>query len=98
MAKRKSPVIEGAKRLERGLSKSGQRLARAVELGVENWQRRSRKSARQRRDGALRSVLQNSAFAAGTAVREASWATSDLMRALGRRDPRRLFLRALLPR
>jgi hypothetical protein len=98
MANTTSKAAREAKRVERGLSKASQRLARAVELGLESWQRRRDKSARRRRDGAVEDALRNTAFAAGTIVKEASWASSDFIRALGRRrDPRRLFLRALLP-
>ena len=85
--------------LEKGFSKASQRLARAVELGIGSWQKRRDKSAGQRRDGALRGAVGNSAFAVGTTLKEASWAPADFFRGAGRRrDPRRLFLRALLPR
>jgi hypothetical protein len=94
----KSTESKAARQLERGVSKASQRMARAVELGLDNWQRQREKSARKKRDGAVRDALRNSASTAGTIVKEASWATSDLFRAFGRRrDPRRLFLRALLP-
>lgn len=89
---------DSVQRVERGLSKSSQRVARAVELSLSSWQRRRKKSAKKRRDGAVRDALQNSAFAAGKAAKEASWASSDFFGSLGRRrDPRRIFLRAILP-
>jgi hypothetical protein len=98
MAKGKSRAGDTIKRLERGASMASQRLARAVELGLDQWQSQRKKSSLKRRDGAIRDALKNSALAAGTLVKEASWAPSDLFRAFGRRrDPRRRFLRALLP-
>lgn len=98
MAKGSSWQKKNGKRVEQGLSKASQRVARAVELSLESWTRRSKKSAKKRRDGAVRDAVQNSAFAAGKAAKEVSWASSDLFRALGRRrDPRRIFLRAVLP-
>lgn len=91
----------GAKRvqvLERGVSNGGQRLALAVEIGLTNWNRRRNKSAKKRRDGAVRDALQNATFAAGRALREASWAPSDMISTLGpERSPRRALARALLP-
>jgi hypothetical protein len=82
-----------------GASKASQRLARAVELGFDSWRRRRDKSADKRRDGGLKDALKNGAFAIGTTIKEASWASSDFFHGLGRkRDPRRLLLRALLPK
>jgi hypothetical protein len=98
MPKAGSTLTKGTRRVERGLSKASQRIGRSVELGLAAWRKRRSRSARDRRDGALRDVLQNSAFAAAKAAKEASWASSDFIRALGRRrDPRRVLLRALLP-
>ncbi len=91
-------ATRGTGRVERGLSKASQRVGRAVELGLASWQKRRDRSAKRRRDGAIRDAVANSAFAVGTAAKEASWASSDFLRALGRRrDPRRFLLRALLP-
>ena len=82
-----------------GASKASQRLARAVELGIEGWRDRRDRSAEKSRDGALKDALKNGAFALGTTIKEASWASSDFFAGLGRkRDPRRLLLRALLPK
>jgi len=83
----------------RGASNASQRLARAVELGFDNWRRERDRSAEDRRDGALKNALKNGVFAVGTTIKEASWASSDFFRGLGRkRDPRRMLLRALLPK
>jgi hypothetical protein len=97
MAKSKASKSNG-RRIVNGTTRASQRVARAVELGLQSWVKRRKKSAKKRRDGALRDALQNAGFAAGRTFREASWASSDFFGALGRRrDPRRLFLRAILP-
>jgi hypothetical protein len=84
--------------LERGVSKASQRITRAVELGVFRWQKKRRRSSKKKRDGALRDAIENGLFAAGVALKEASWAPGDLFKPLGpKRDPRLVLVRALLP-
>jgi len=96
--KKYSKGSKGAQKLEKGVSKASQRVARAVELGLMSWDRKRSKSGRNKRDGAVRDAVRNSVFAAGKALREASWAPTDFFSGVSRRrDPRRIFLRAILP-
>jgi hypothetical protein len=98
MSKASSMAGKGAKRVEKGLTKASQRVARAVELGLVSWRKQRDKSSKRRLNGAIRDAFRNSVFAAGKAAKEASWGSSDFIGALGRRqDPRRIILRAILP-
>jgi hypothetical protein len=80
--KRYTKGLRDVQRLERGASKATRRLARAVEEGVATYHRRSNKSGRKKRDGAIRDVFDNLSIAAGDALQVASRAPRDLARGL----------------
>jgi hypothetical protein len=94
--KRTSKRLRNLQTFERGISAASHRVANAVEIGLDNWQREHARA--KRRDGRVGAAWAATAFAAGRMAREASWAPSDLFFRLGRRmDPRRLFVRAIFP-
>jgi hypothetical protein len=67
---------------ERQASKGVHRLVKSVEAGVREWRDATDRSARKRKDGALRDVLENSARAVGKQIRVASRAPQDAVRAV----------------
>src|SRR5262249_22642706 len=94
--KKISKRLRNFQNLERGMSAAAHRLANAVEIGVDNWERERKRN--KQKDGPLGSAWAATAFAAGRTAREASWAPSDLFFRLGKRmDPRRLVARAIFP-
>lgn len=92
-----SKQLKGLQQFERGLSKAMNRIASSVDEGLRVWRKSSDKSARKKRDGAIRDALKNYARAAGKQVRIASWATIDLAKAVPHLRPRRLLARLFVP-
>lgn len=68
--------------LERHASKGLHRLVKSVEAGVREWREATDRSARKRKDGALRDALENSARAVSKQIRVASRVPQDAARAL----------------
>jgi hypothetical protein len=83
--KKKMKRSKGTKeiqKLESGASKAERRLARAVLVGLNSWDKRRSKSASKRKDGALRDSVKNGARAVSKLVSEAAKAPSDLIDSL----------------
>jgi hypothetical protein len=81
--KRKPRYSRGTKdlqRLERGMTRATHRIARAVAKGLDTYDSESRKSARRRRDGAMREAFENMALAWGDAAAEAAKAPYEIAR------------------
>jgi hypothetical protein len=95
--KRYSKRLKGLQKIERGVSKAMHRLASSVDEGLRVWRKSSDRSAREKRDGAIRDALKNYAKAMGKQIRIASWAPADLARAVPEISPRRLLARIFLP-
>jgi len=79
----------------RGFVKASRRLVRAVARGMSTYLKESDKSARKKRDGAMRDFNLNVADAIGTSLRQASGITADLARSLNTRGWRRSMRRSL---
>lgn len=77
-SKRYRPLQE----FERHASKGVHRLVQSVEAGIAEWRKATDRSARKRKDGALRDALENSARAVSKQIRVASRAPKDAARAL----------------
>jgi hypothetical protein len=77
-SKRRKNVQE----FERHASKGIHRLVKSVEAGVREWREATDRSARKRKDGALRDVLENSARAVSKQIRVASRVPQDAARAI----------------
>ena len=74
--------LKQVQKLERGLSTASQRASRAMEKGLKTYRKRRNKSARKKRDGALRDALQNWSIGLGRALRVGSDAPYDVTREL----------------
>jgi hypothetical protein len=91
--RKESKELRGLLRAERATTKAASRLTRAVARGLEEYQRRSEKSANKRRDGAIHDMARNAAAAVGEVMREASEVPSDLAKAI---SPRPKVVRRVL--
>ncbi len=85
-------------RAEFGVSKAAKRLANAVSDGLDTYVRRSNRSARKRKDGALKDLVKNSTRGAGKTLRKVTKVPRALSKALPARALRKtarglLFLR-----
>ena len=76
------PGLRSVQELERGMSEAGETLAKAVSRGLTVYRKRSNKSSRKRRDGAIRDAVQNWTKAVGKTVRDASDAPYDMVKTL----------------
>jgi len=87
-----------AQRFESSMSRATNRVARGVEIGLQEWRERSEKSAKKKKDGLVRDAWKNSITAGAKAVREVSWSPTDFFGTFNRRlAPQRIILRAILP-
>ena len=83
--KKKRKYTRGLKdlqKLERGLSKAARRLSRAAAGGVSLYRRRSNKSSRKKRDGAIKDGLENWTRGLGKAVRKSGDGPYDIAKSL----------------
>jgi hypothetical protein len=78
--KKYSRGLKDIQRLEDGLSRASQRLGRSVERSLRTYRKRRNKSARRRKDGAIRDGLENVSIGFGRALRVASDAPYDVAR------------------
>jgi hypothetical protein len=90
--KKYSRGLKTAQRFERGLSKGAHRFARATETALATWRKYSDRSARKKRDGAIRDAPLNYAKAVSRAAPEAARVLVDLAKGLPRLRLPRLFL------
>ena len=79
-----SIYMRDSARTERAVSKASWRVTDAVAIGIDKYRKDSDKSARKRRDGAIKDFPKNLAKAAGKTVRKASWIGNDVAKALRR--------------
>ncbi len=89
--KKYSRGLRDLQRLGAGSVRAAERIGRAVEVGLRGYRRRSNKSARKGRDGALRDAFENAAIAAGKAIEASARAPRDLAKGL---DTKRMWRRA----
>ena len=87
--RKESKELKGLLKAERAASKAASKLSRAVARGVEEYRRRSEKSARKRKDGAVADLARNVASSVGEAVRGASEVPAQLTRAIDPKTVRR---------
>lgn len=88
--KKYSKGLRDVQRLERGLSKASHRMVSAVEKGMRTYRRRSEKSARKAKDGALRDSFVNVAVASSETLAESAKIPLDLMEGV---DTKRVWKR-----
>jgi hypothetical protein len=90
-----SKDLEELQRMERHLTRSTHRMARATEKGISYYRTLNRKSARKKRDGVLRDFVPNTGLAMSRAMREASPIPFDIARAMNTKQNRRRLRRQL---
>jgi hypothetical protein len=78
--RRYSSGLKEVQKAELGLVKASQRLSRAAERGLRTYRKRRDKSARKRKDGAIRDALENWSRGLGRAMRVGSDAPYDFAR------------------
>jgi hypothetical protein len=100
--KKYSRGLKNVQRLEDGLTLASKRLGSGVERGFGNYRKRRNKSARRKKDGAVRDWLENSSGGLSNGLRVASDAPYDVARKLNSkrfgkqfRDSIRFFTRPL---
>jgi hypothetical protein len=100
--KKYSRGLKNVQRLEDGLTLASKRLGRSVDRGFGNYRKRRNKSARRKKDGAIRDWVENSSGGFSNGLRVASDAPYDVARKLNSkrfgkqfRDSIRFFTRPL---
>ena len=88
--KKYSKGLRDVQRLERGLSKASHRMVSAVEKGVRTYRKRSEKSARRTKDGALRDSFVNVAVASSETLAKSAKIPLDLIESV---DTKRVWKR-----
>ncbi|MBW8875649.1 MAG: hypothetical protein JF614_11860 [Acidobacteria bacterium] len=80
--KKYSRGLKAPQKVEQGLSRSAERLAEAVADGLTRYRRRENRSARKKRDGAIKDALRNIGRGAEKALRTGSRAPTDFTKRL----------------
>ncbi len=90
-----SKGLEEIQLMERHLTRASHRMARAIEKGISQYRGSSTKSAKKKRDGAIRDFIPNSGIAMTRALKEAYPIPSDIARAFNTKPMRRRIRRQL---
>ena len=96
--KRKRRYSKGLKeiqRMERHLTRSAHRMARATEKGITTYRKLSIKSASQKKDGAILDFIPNSGIALSRSLRIASTIPYDISQAMDTPQNRKRLKRQL---
>lgn len=91
-----SKRLRNVQEFERNASKAVHRFTRSIEQGVRQWRKSTDRSARRRKDGAIRDALDNYAKATGKQLRVMSRVPVDIVRAVRSLKIRKV-VRRLLP-
>lgn len=83
--KKYSDGLKEVQKLELGLTNASRRLSDAVERGLTTYRRRRNKSARRKKDGAIRDGIENISIGFGRFLRVASDAPYDVTRKINTR-------------
>jgi hypothetical protein len=93
--KRYTKELEEVQRMEGHLTRSAQRMARATEKGITSYRKLSIKSAKKKKDGAIRDFIPNSGIAMSHSLREASQLPYDIAKAMDTPQNRKRLKRQL---
>jgi hypothetical protein len=85
-----SKTYERHQKAERRMTSASRRLARAVLVGIETWEKERDRSSRKKKDGAMRDAPENLAKAYGEALKEASRVPEELVKGARVYMPRKL--------
>ena len=100
---KKKKYTKGSKEVQRlgeGVTRASARVARAVGVGMTTFDKRSKRSSKKRKDGALVDIVENSARGVSKTFKKASGAPEDLAKKIKLkrlRKPTRSLLRAARP-
>jgi hypothetical protein len=86
---RTSDGLRDAERFGHHASRASSRLTRAISRGFRTYEKERERSARKRRDGALRDVLENAALGLGATMRTASGVPYEVAQGTNTRGVRR---------
>ncbi len=86
-----SRELRDVEQMEHHLGRAAQRTARAMAEGLDTYRRRSRRSAKRRRDGALRDLPRNAAAGMAETLRGVSRVPVDLAQAADTPTVRRVL-------
>ena len=91
--RRFSKGLEEIQAMERHLTRASHRIVRGAEKGIANYRRNSLRSAKKKRDGALRDLIPNSGIAMTHALKEVGAVPNDIAQALNTKPMRRRIRR-----
>jgi hypothetical protein len=87
--KKYSPGLEDIQRLEGNAVKIANRATRALSKGIETYDEERKRSAKEKKDGAVEDFVHNSAKAASATLKEASDLPIDLAEAVNMKSYRK---------
>jgi hypothetical protein len=93
--RRYSKGLREVQELEASLSRGARRAARAAQMGTGTYERARRRSARKRRDGAIRDFVPNMGEGLSESLREASKIPSEVADSFDTKSTRRLTRRRI---
>jgi hypothetical protein len=93
--RRYSKGLEEVQEMERHLTRSMHRVARATEKGIASYRKRSQKSAEEKKDGAIKDFIPNSGRAISLTLKEISPLPDDLAKVMDTERNRRRLRRQL---
>jgi|SaaInl7_200m_RNA_FD_contig_61_342262_length_1763_multi_7_in_0_out_0_3 hypothetical protein len=93
--RRYSNGLDEIQEMERHLTRASHRMVRSVEKGIANYRLNSIKSAKKKRDGAIRDFIPNSGIAMTHALKEVGPIPNDIARAINTKPMRRRIRRQL---
>lgn len=93
--RRYSKELEEIQQVERQFARSTHRIARASEKGIASYRKLSTKSAKKKKDGAIKDFIPNSGVAMSRALREASSLPKDFAQMANTKQNRKRLKRQL---
>ena len=93
--RRYSKGLAEIQEMEQHLTRASHRMARGVEKGITNYRLKSIKSAKKKRNGAIRDFIPNSGIAMTYTLKEVSAVPHDIARALNTKPMRKRIRRQL---
>ena len=93
--RRYSKGLEEIQQMERHLTRATHRMARGIEKGIAQYRLKSLKSAKKKKDGAIRDFIPNTGIAMTHTLKEISPVPHDVSRAINTKPMRKRVRRQL---
>jgi hypothetical protein len=93
--RRYSSRLKGVQRLEQGVARAAERITHGLAEGTAKYRKAADKSARKKKDGALKDAFKNVAKAGGKTMRIASKAPGDVTKKIKTRELIRVIPRGI---